>query len=238
MIIEHWLSVGAGVFLIGMMLYGHYRGLLKQCVSLGALILTIVIVKFATPYMTGFLKENPSIRQNAASVILSISGWEEPSMEETVPPSAQRMTIEGLDLPQSIKDVLLENNNSEIYQMLGVEQFAEYVSMYLADMLINAAASIILFIAAFIVIHLIVRWLDLIARLPILYGLNHMAGALLGLAQGLMFLWIAGFILNLFSTTPVGKMLEQQIYASTWLTILYRYNLIDMILGGIVKGIF
>lgn len=125
MILEHWLSVGAGVFLIGMMLYGHYRGLLKQCVSLGALILTIVIVKFATPYMTGFLKENPSIRQNAASVILSISGWEEPSMEETVPPSAQRMAIEGLDLPQSIKEVLLENNNSEIYQMLGVERFAE-----------------------------------------------------------------------------------------------------------------
>ena len=44
MIIENWLSVGAGVFLIGMVLYGHYRGFLKQCVSLGALVLTIVIV--------------------------------------------------------------------------------------------------------------------------------------------------------------------------------------------------
>ena len=83
MIIENWLSVGAGVFLIGMVLYGHYRGFLKQCVSLGALVLTIVIVKIATPYMTGFIKDNPSIRQGAADAILSIAGWEEPSMEDT-----------------------------------------------------------------------------------------------------------------------------------------------------------
>ena len=42
---EHWLSIGAGIFLIGMMLYGHYRGFLRQCVSLGALLLTIIVVK-------------------------------------------------------------------------------------------------------------------------------------------------------------------------------------------------
>ena len=105
-------------------------------------------------------------------------------------------------------------------------------------MLINAIASIVLFLAVYILIHLIVRWLDLIARLPILYGLNHIAGALMGLAQGLLFLWVAGFILNLFSATPLGKMLEEQVYASTWLTFLYRYNLINFVLGGIVRGIF
>ncbi len=170
--------------MIGMVLYGHYRGFLKQCVSLGALVLTIVIVKIATPYMTGFIKDNPSIRQGAADAILSIAGWEEPSMEDTGLPSAQRMSIERLNLPQSVKDVLLENNNSEIYKILGVDQFAEYVSMYLADMLINAIASILLFIAVFVLIHMVVRWLDLIARLPILYGLNHIAGALLDLPRG------------------------------------------------------
>ena len=57
-----------------MVLYGHYRGALKQCVSLGALILTIVLVKIATPYMTGFIKDNPSIRQSAAEAILNAAG--------------------------------------------------------------------------------------------------------------------------------------------------------------------
>jgi ABC-type multidrug transport system fused ATPase/permease subunit len=225
MILEHWLSAGAGVFLIGMVLYGHYRGALKQCVSLGALILTIVLVKIATPYMTDFIKDNPSIRQSAAEAILDAAGWEEPSAENTELPAAQRIAIENLNLPQSVKETLLENNNSEFYHMLGVDQFAEYVSTYLADILINAVSSIILFAVVYILIHLVVRWLDLIAR------------AVLGLIQGLLFLWIGCFLVGIFSATPLGMTLEEQINASTWLRFLYQYNLINIVLGGIIRGI-
>lgn len=237
MMVENWLSIGAGAFLIGMMLYGHYRGLLKQCVSVGALILTIIAVKLTAPYVTDFIRENPAIRANAARLIIHAVGWEAPSPEESGLPAAQRISIEQMNLPQSIKDVLLENNNSEIYQLLGVEQFTEYVSSCLADMLINGVCTIVLFLIISIAIHILVRWLDLIARLPIICGLNHIAGAVLGLAQGLMLLWIAGFILNFFSATPAGRILEHQVYASTWLTFLYDYNLINLILGGLVKGI-
>ena len=70
---EHWLSIAAGVFLVGMMLYGHYRGLLRQCVSLGALVLTIITVKVATPYVTDFVKANPVIRENAAHFIIRMA---------------------------------------------------------------------------------------------------------------------------------------------------------------------
>ena len=235
--IDNWLSVGAGVFLVGMVLYGHYRGFLKQCVSLGALILTIILVKIATPYMTGFIKDNPYIRQSAAEAILNAAGWEEPSAESTELPAAQRIAIENLNLPQSVKETLLENNNSEFYHMLGVDQFAEYVSTYLADILINAVSSIFLFAAVYILIHLLVRWLDLIARLPILYGLNHIAGAVLGLLQGLLLLWIGCFLVGIFAATPLGMTLEEQINASAWLRFLYRYNLINIVLGGIIRGI-
>ena len=119
MILEHWLSAGAGVFLIGMVLYGHYRGALKQCVSLGALILTIVLVKIATPYMTDFIKDNPSIRQSAAEAILDAAGWEEPSAENTELPAAQRIVMRTLIFPNSVKK-RCENNNSESHHMLGV----------------------------------------------------------------------------------------------------------------------
>lgn len=235
---EHWLPIAAGVFLIGMMLYGHYRGFIRQCVSVGALVLTLIIVKLATPWMTEFIRDNPSIRANAAQMILGAAGWEAPLEEEIQLPSAQRISIEQMNLPQSVKDILLENNNSEIYQLLGVDQFTEYVSTCLADMLINTVSTILLFLVISIVIHILIRWLDLISRLPIISGLNHIAGAILGLAQGLLLLWIAGFILSLFSATPLGQQLEVQVHASPWLTFLYDYNLINLILGGIAKGIF
>ena len=143
-----------------------------------------------------------------------------------------------MKLPQSVKDILLENNNSEFYHILGVDQFAEYISTYLADMLINAVCGFVIFLLAYILIRILIRWLDLIARLPILCGLNQIAGALLGLAQGLLILWIAGALLNCFAATAAGQILEQQVNGSAWLSFLYQYNPLRILLGGFIKGSF
>ena len=234
---EHWLSIAAGVFLVGAMLYGHYRGLLRQCVSLGALILTIITVKIATPYVADFIKANPAVRKNAADFIIEVSGWEPPTEDAGVFPAAQRMAIEKMKLPQSVKNVLLENNNSEFYKLLGVDRFEEYISTCLADMLINTVGSVLVFAVSYVAIHLVIRWLDLLSRLPILCGLNQMAGGVVGLAEGFLILWIAGFALSFFTETPVGQMLEEQINKSIWLSLIYRYNLMNLLLGGLIKGI-
>ena len=130
MMTEHWLSIAAGVFLVGMMLYGHYRGLLRQCVSLGALVLTIITVKVATPYVTDFVKANPVIRENAAHFIMEVSGWQPPEESESILPAAQRMAIEELKLPQSVKDVLLQAFGSRsvwrVYQYLPFRYADQY----------------------------------------------------------------------------------------------------------------
>ena len=234
---EHWLSIAAGIFLVGTMLYGHYRGLLRQCVSLGALILTIITVKIATPYVADIIKANPAVRENAADFIIEVSGWEPPAEDAGVLPAAQRMAIEKMKLPQSVKNVLLENNNSEFYKLLGVDRFEEYISTCLTDMLINTVGSVLVFAVSYVAIHLVIRWLDLLSRLPILCGLNQMAGGVVGLAEGFLILWIAGFVLSFFTETPVGQMLEEQINKSIWLSLIYRYNLMNLLLGGLIKGI-
>ena len=92
MMTEHWLSIAAGVFLVGMMLYGHYRGLLRQCVSLGALVLTIITVKVATPYVTDFVKANPVIRENAAHFIMEVSAGGERKHSSGGPAYGDRRT--------------------------------------------------------------------------------------------------------------------------------------------------
>ena len=237
MIGEQWLPIAVGVFLVSMMLYGHYRGFLRKCVSVGALIITIMAVRYATPYVTGFLQENTQIRQSVAQMMVQATGIDGLQEEQEDMPALQRIAIENLKLPQSMKDALIENNNSEVYQLLGVDRFIEYVSTYLAGMLINAIVSVLMFLATFILIQLLVRWLDLIARLPIIYGLNKIAGALLGLAHGLLLLWVGGLLLDLFSATPLGSSLMDQVRESAWLSFLYQYNLLGFLLKGILHGI-
>lgn len=48
--------------------------------------------------------------------------------------------------------------------MLGVEQFGDYVGGYLADTVVKAAASILLFAVVFILLHIVAAWLDLISK--------------------------------------------------------------------------
>ena len=157
-------------------------------------------------------------------------GWNEPSPEESTVPSIQRIVIEELKLPQSVKDSLLENNNHEYYDLLGVSQFGEYVSSYLANELINTVVSATVFVVCYFLIQVTVRWLDLLSRLPIIHGLNHIAGAVLGLAQGLLILWVAALLLSIFSATPTGQILKEEVYTSRWLTILYENNPIGIFL--------
>ena len=171
------------------------------------------------------------------SFYYEVSGWQPPEESESILPAAQRMAIEELKLPQSVKDVLLENNNSEFYRLLGVDQFGEYISTCLSDMLINTLGSVLVFAASYIVIHLVIRWLNLLSRLPIICGLNQMAGGIVGLAEGFLLLWLAGFILSFFTETPMGQMLEAQVNSSIWLSLIYRYNLMNVILGSIINGI-
>ncbi len=233
---ENWLSFSAGVFLLGMVLYGHYRGFLKAAVTLATLVISVVVVRFATPHITTFLRENTEIRHSIERVLIDAAGFSRDS-EDIQMPAQQRMLIEQLNLPRQMKEALLENNNHEIYHILGVDTFLDYVGTYLVNMILNFIGSIVLFILVNILIRFLVRWADLIARLPVLSGLNQIAGALLGGIQGLLCLWACFVLADLFSRTSWALAVLEQIHGSIWLTFLYNHNLINWIFVNILKSL-
>lgn len=148
---EHWLSVGVGVFWLSMVLYGHYRGLVRIAVTMSALILSLIVTRVAMPGVTAALNNNTAIHQTIGQGLLHMAGVQgDAENEAEVQPSYQRDMIEKLKLPEQMKEVLLENNNSEIYQMLGVERFFDYLGSYLATMIIRVLGSGILFSVVFL----------------------------------------------------------------------------------------
>ncbi|MEX0125004.1 CvpA family protein, partial [Clostridium butyricum] len=180
---ENWLSVIAGIYLLGMVLYGHYKGFIRLVVSMLAVILSLTIVRVALPTVTEFLKENTKIQQTISESMkksVGIQGEETPGDISSDAPSVQRTIIEKLDLPQNMKSALIENNNSEMYQLLGVQAFTDYVGNYLANKILNSVGFVILFAVVYVAMKMIASWLNIIARLPIISGINKIAGALLG----------------------------------------------------------
>lgn len=235
---EHWLSIGVGVFLLTMVLYGHYRGFLKMAVTMTALILSLIIVRVTMPYVTGLLDEDTVIRRTIGQGLLNMAGMEEVGeTDETQLPVQQRQAIEKLKLPEQMKDMLLANNNNEIYKLLGVEKFLDYLGAYLANMVISVVGSVILFFIVFILLRILVKWLNLLAKLPVLSGINQIVGALLGGIQGLLIIWIAELIVKACSAAPWAQTILAQIDASLWLSFLDHNNIFNWLFVRILNGL-
>ena len=218
-----------------MVLYGHYRGFIKLAVSAVALILTLAVVHTVSPHVTDAIKNNTAIStafENSMQEAAGLNGTE--GAEE---PAAQRLAIEGMDFPEQIKAALLENNNSEVYELLGVNTFTQYVSRYLANSIINIIAFLLVFVVVFAAIRIITVWLDLVARLPVLSGTNKIAGALLGGAEGLLFVWIVCLFITAFSGTDIGRSLIHQIEDSSWLSFIYNHNLLGTFVMNVVNSL-
>ena len=95
----------------------------------------------------------------------------------------------------------------------------------------------LLFAAVFGGLRVLSVSLNVVSRLPIISGLNRLAGAALGGAEGIFFVWIAALLITLFSTTAIGELFLNQIESNIWLTWLYDHNMLGSILMGVVKRI-
>lgn len=295
----NWLSMLIGAVFLICMIVGFMRGAIKIIVSLAATVVTLVLVYFATPFVSDAIARYTPLDDmiksqvvqtmaNAASaqlggeeeggsldaasvrrvleaagisedmlaqygisiddivngnissedlakfgisgdVLNGLQGEDGASMEDIItsaeiPRDVQISAIEAADLPDVFKDLLTENNNSEMYQRLGAETFAEYVGNFLAELILNILAFLGSFILITIVIRAIVFALDIVSNLPVLGALNRIAGGIVGLAGALVIVWTAFVVITLLYVTSVGKELYHMIETDVFLNALYQHN--------------
>jgi uncharacterized membrane protein required for colicin V production len=143
----------------------------------------------ASSWYTGFKK--------SIAVTLNIGG-----KANDLTLSAQTAFINSLNLPKFIKSSLIENNNSEVYNVLGISRIEDYISGYIANMCVNIIALIATFIVVSILIAAIAFFLDIAAKLPGLKSINEAAGAVLGVVKGVLIIWILCIIATFFYAKP------------------------------------
>ena len=146
---------------------------------------------------------------------------------------AQKKIIEKLPLPKEIKATLNENNTEESYASLKVTTFSEYIAESLTDMVMNAVTFIILFVILTILVKIVVHALDIIAKLPVLRTFNTIGGALIGLGESLVIIWIACIVVTAFSATSWGQQICTGISENGLLSLIYDNNIIQHYISGI-----
>lgn len=229
-----------GIIFLICMIIGYVRGFIRIVASLAATLATIVLVAFLSPYVSGVLLDvlpvEKMVEDKAMEILLGeksvIEEYEEESQEIVIPSEVENsrevqiMLIENADLPNVFRQMLLENNNSEIYKALGVNSFSEYVAKYLAKIFTDIAGFLITLLAATIVVRTILYILGIISDLPLIGGINRLAGAALGLGTGLIVVWVLFIVITFLYDNSISQMCMEDIAANEILTELYNRNLL------------
>lgn len=237
-------------------LRGYRRGLVKSLASMTSLIVSLILVNIANPYVTEFLKTQTPVYEyilekceDAFTVKESAADDRSAGQGQTTEGSAQsknsgttqsktvqEQMIDSLPLPQVIREVLKENNTPEYYRKVAAKSFNEYVPKYMAGLILSIVSFVATFVLVMSFIWLAVMTLDVIAGLPIIRGLNQMLGLILGMAQGIIIVWLSFLIITIFSHTEVGRQLMQMIAESEILTWIYDTNiLLDFLQNTVQK---
>lgn len=143
-----------------------------------------------------------------------------------IPKDMQIKQIEKSSLPSFMKNLLLENNNTEIYSELGVTTFTEYVAAYISRLVIKIISFLVTFLLAIIIVKALMVAVDIIGEIPVVGLLNHFAGGLFGVAGALLFVWLGFLVITVLYSTEAGKACFEMIDKSRILTFLYDKNIL------------
>lgn len=213
--------------------WGYRKGFIKIVASLTTTIATILLVSFLTPYVSDMILKVIPIEETMQEKCIEILLPESRETENYVVPEEvetsrdkQISLIENAELPELFQQLLLENNNEEIYESLGVTKFTEYVGSYLARVLANIISFLLVLIVATIAVRIVTYTLGIIGNLPVIGGLNRLAGGVLGIGTGLIIVWILFVVITLLYDTEIGIRCFGYIEENKFLTELYNNNIL------------
>lgn len=237
------LLIIVGLIFLVCIAIGVKRGFIKLVASLAITIATIVLVMFLSPYVSEAILKHTPIEKLVKEHCISLFMDEESAQlleehpefltEIDLTREQQISLIEGADVPEIFRKILLDNNNSEIYEALGVTTFVEYTYKYLAKLIADIIAFLLTFLVITIVARIATYVLGIIGKLPIIGGINRFAGGVLGVATGLILTWTLFIVITLLYKTDFAITCFQNIEDSIILKLLYDNNVLMNYITGL-----
>lgn len=231
----NYVLIGAMAILLIAIIVGGIRGFIKTFFAAFSVAIALFVAVQAGPYLGKVLQHTPMYTIISGQIEEKLDAYSEAQAEKV---SQQIEEINRYPLPQYLKNALIENNNNQIYEALGVSRFNQYVASYMACLVLNSVSFLIVFLLAFIILKVIEAGLDLISKLPVLHSINLLGGLVCGVVHGMIILWILCIVITMFAWTEAGQWALSQVNESALLSLLYNHNYILSALTNMGKMLF
>lgn len=131
-----------------------------------------------------------------------------------------------LPIPDSVKENLIHNNNPEVYKLLGVDSFKEYIGGYIANFLLNIIAFIIVWLVVKALLYVVGQSLQMISKLPIISFADKWLGLGIGFIKGVIGIWIATIVMAILIVFPKFQQIGVLLSDSSIAKWFYENNIV------------
>ncbi|MEE0863249.1 MAG: CvpA family protein [Lachnospiraceae bacterium] len=205
---DYIILIGVIGFLALSAFIGYKRGMVKIVLSMAAMIVAYVLAAALTVPVSMALKSATPVYD---TIEKSVSTMVKESKVDST-------SIEKLNLPAQIEEKIMEGANDV------ASGFNEYLVETISNLILKALTFFIVMIVIYIILNVIIKVLDFVAKLPLFNSINKSGGLVIGLAKGLIYVWIACLVLTAFSDKAWAQEAFRQINNNKLLTIIYEYN--------------
>lgn len=239
---------------------GFMRGLLRCLIGIAFSLLSVLIAYLISPFMYGVLVEKTSLDDYATERISAIieEDIEQKIKEEYLEKTGQNLTdmslleslkeqvyqydpdksdqaniINNLNIPESLKKSLVDDNAYGEKTDIEADNFYDYIAKLIVKRAMKMTAYVVSFMLISLIFAIIIITLKLVTKLPVIGGLNKVGGAFLGALIGLVAIWIMFTVFVSFPGQELCQNAAKQIEESKILSLIQDSN----IFMGIVERI-
>ena len=228
----NWMFISAVVLVAGMTVIGFAVGFFRMLLSTFALLLALVGAYFLGGPISDKVADS-GIGKSVEKRIETFINENVKIMPSEEDLERQNKAIRDLPLPERITKHIVAHNNKETYEQLGVDKFPAFLTKFITAMVIDAVVYVSVFLVLLIALHILIYLLDFASMLPIINGLNHLAGALLGFIYGVVILWFFFILVSAFPTVKFFADCQKMIMENNLLGTMYNNNLLMRLLMGV-----
>ena len=220
--------VVAAIIIISV-IQGFKDGGLRALWSVGCVIAAIALSAMLNPMISDFLSEQVHLNRYIEDDIMEYLESQAGEELNSAGVDTQASFIDSLDIPASWKKTIKNNNTEEGYSNLSVQGFMEYAANSIAGISVDALAFILTFVFVVVILKMISIMFGIVEKIPLLSQVNKLVGIGVGLAKGLLIVWIIMIIVAFVRNYSWGAVLLEQILANPFSAFFYRYNLLAML---------
>ena len=201
-VMNGWVQIGVAAFMVAMFLYGYRKGIVRMSVNIVSIVVSLIATRMLLPTVQSWIDQNPVLRELVAQRVEKIAFGEGP---------AAGAASESVDL---------------FYQLLGLDKLTDYIADRITGMLVSVITFVLLLIVVTLLVKLAFAILQRVVELPVLNFMNRTLGAVLGLVESIVYVWIFLIVISFLPENPLTLHIAMQFNdPTTWLFYLKEANI-------------